>query len=105
MSVGSSDGSADREDFDRTHQMDHLALLGTSSSVSTRSIFHFPEFLLFDCRPLIQTHFIYETLKNVQYFYSFLKIEFFREKNSLLLFTWICMQINPVICELQLDYK
>lgn len=35
LSVGSSDGFTAGEDFDRTHQVDHLALLGTSPSVST----------------------------------------------------------------------
>ncbi len=34
LSVGSGDGLTDGEDFNRTHQVDHLALLGTSSSVS-----------------------------------------------------------------------
>lgn len=38
LSVGSSDRLTDREDFDRTHQVDHLALLGTAPSVSTRFI-------------------------------------------------------------------
>ena len=33
--MGSSDGYTDGEDFDRTHQMDHLAQLGTSPPVST----------------------------------------------------------------------
>lgn len=36
--VGSSDGYTDREDFDRTLQVDHLALLGTSPSVSTEPV-------------------------------------------------------------------
>lgn len=39
LSVGSSDRYTDGEDFDRTHQVDHLALLGTAPSVSARVSF------------------------------------------------------------------
>lgn len=38
LSVGSSDRHTGGEDFDRTHQVGHLALLGTSPSVSTQFI-------------------------------------------------------------------
>lgn len=36
--LGSSDGGTDRKDFVRTYKVDHLALLGTSSSVSSEFI-------------------------------------------------------------------
>ncbi|PWA23020.1 hypothetical protein CCH79_00001855, partial [Gambusia affinis] len=39
LSLGSGDRNTDREDFDGTHQVDHLAMLGTSPSVGLQFLF------------------------------------------------------------------
>lgn len=46
LSLGSGDGYTVGKDFDWTHQVDHLAQLGTSPSVSTKFI-TFSFFLIF----------------------------------------------------------
>lgn len=38
LPVGSSHRRSNRKDFDRTHKVDHLAMLGTTSLVSLRMI-------------------------------------------------------------------
>lgn len=35
LPVGSSHGRSNRKDFDGTHKVDHLAMLGTTAPVST----------------------------------------------------------------------
>lgn len=54
LPVESRDRYTDGEDFDGTHQVDHLALLGTAASVRTRSILF--SFLLSASTFITRTH-------------------------------------------------